>query len=276
MNDKENLPINRYRIALMCTITLALLSFVRSKPSKPVVYIIGDSTVATSSPTSLIQGWAGYISAFFDSSKILIADRAVAGISSRTYLTKAVHDKKMLRNGMWDSIKTTLKPGDYVIMQFGHNDDSPLNDTARSRGSIKGIGNDTLKMFNKFIQRQEIVHSYGYYIKTFINDTRAKGAIPVLCSPVPMNHWSNGKVIRNDNTYGLWLAQVAKETNTTYIDLNKLVADRYDQLGQDAVTQEYFTIDQVHTTANGAKLTAYCLATQLKETKRLRLRKFLK
>ena len=276
MNKIRKLPFNWCRNVLLAALTLAFLSFIGFKPPKPVLYIIGDSTVATSSPKNQIQGWAGYMSAFFDTSKILIADRAVPGISSRTYLTKAVHDQKMLRNGMWDSIKTTIKSGDYVIMQFGHNDDSPLNDTARSRGSIKGIGNDTLTMFNKFSRRHEVVHSYGYYIRTFINDARAKGAIPVLCSPVPMNHWNNGRIIRNDNTYGLWLSQIAKQTNITYIDLNKLVADRYELLGQNAVTQDYFAPDQVHTTAKGAELTAYCLVMQLKKTKTLGLRKFLK
>jgi len=262
---------------LTFTTSLVFYSFIEPKPTKPVVYIIGDSTVATASPQSIVQGWAGQLIALFDTSKISVKDRAVPGISSRTYLTKAVHDKNMLRNGMWDSIMTTLKPGDFVIMQFGHNDDSPLNDTSRSRGSIKGIGNDTLKMFNKFLQREEVVHSYGYYIKKFIQDTRLKGATPVLCSPVPMNHWSdNGKVIRNNNTYGLWLSQVAKETNTTYIDFNQLIADKYDQQGKDSVTRKYFTSDRVHTTADGAKLSAMCLAMKLKETKKLGLKKFLK
>ena len=264
-------------LALIFITSIALYSFIEPKLSKPVVYIIGDSTVATASPQSIIQGWAGHLIALFDTSKISVKDRAVPGISSRTYLTKAVHDKKMLRNGMWDSILTTLKPGDFVIMQFGHNDDSPLNDTARSRGSIKGIGNDSLKMFNKFLQREEVVHSYGYYIKKFIQDTRSKGATPVLCSPVPMNHWSdNGKVIRNNNTYGLWLSQIAKQTNTAYIDLNQLIADKYDQQGKDSVTRKYFTTDNVHTTADGAKLSAMCLAMKLKETKKLGLKKFLK
>ena len=78
-------------------------------------------------------GWGSLIHTHFDTSRIHIDNQAIGGRSSRTFLTE----------GRWDKILTTLKPGDYVMMQFGHNDSGPINDTIRARGSIKGIGNET-------------------------------------------------------------------------------------------------------------------------------------
>ena len=96
---------------------------------KPVFYIIGDSTVknGSGSSTNLLQGWGSFIADYFDTSKITVENDAIGGRSSRTFLT----------DGRWDKILTTLQKGDYVIMQFGHNDGGPLDDTARARESLK-------------------------------------------------------------------------------------------------------------------------------------------
>jgi hypothetical protein len=80
-------------------------------------------------------------------------------------------------------------------MQFGHNDASPLDDTARARGTIKGIGDDSTEIYNPIRKINEVVHSYGWYMRRFVKDTKAKGAIPIVCSLIPRDNWKDGKVI---------------------------------------------------------------------------------
>ena len=72
--------------------------------------------------------------------------------------------------------KGRLKQGDFVIMQFGHNDAGPLDDTARARGTLKGIGDDSTEIYNPRRKREETVHTYGWYMRKYVNDARAAGA----------------------------------------------------------------------------------------------------
>jgi lysophospholipase L1-like esterase len=245
------------------------------KKERPVLYLIGDSTVASAPSHSEIQGWGGHLASFFDTTKIRLENRAVAGTSSRTYQTKGVHTAGMLKNGMWDSVMVTLKPGDFVMMQFGHNDDSPIDDTARSRGSLKGTGTDSTVIFNRFLKKQETVHTYGWYLRKFISDTRLRGAVPVICSPIPKNAWKDNRVVRNTNDYNKWCAEVAASTGTLFINLNKLIADHYDADGQAKVDTLYFVKDHIHTTLAGAMLNAGIVATGIRESDS-RLKKYLK
>ncbi|MFX5752271.1 hypothetical protein ABTE32_22895, partial [Acinetobacter baumannii] len=71
------------------------------------------------------------------------------------------------------------------MMQFGHNDSSPLDDTARARGTIKGIGEDSTEIYNPIRKMKEMVHTYGWYMRKFANDAKAKGATVIICSPIP-------------------------------------------------------------------------------------------
>src|SRR5471030_755084 len=88
-----------------------LLSFTLIQ-HKPVLYIIGDSTVKNGDGknTNQLQGWGSFIDEWFDTAAIEVRNLAIGGRSSRTFLT----------DGRWDKILATLQPGDYVIMQFGH------------------------------------------------------------------------------------------------------------------------------------------------------------
>ncbi|RZM28018.1 MAG: rhamnogalacturonan acetylesterase [Pedobacter sp.] len=251
----------------------ALASFIKERP---VLYIIGDSTVATGSSNNPIQGWGGKIISLFDTTRVKIQNRAVSGTSTRTYLSKGVHDRNMLKNGMWDSILVTLKPGDFVLMQFGHNDESAVVDSTRMRGTIKGIGTDSVIVFNPLLNRNETVHSYGWYLEKIITDVRNHGATPIVCSPIPKNFWKNGKVIRNNADYGKWASEVAHKTHSFFIDLNRMVADKYDADGQNKVDSLYFVKDHIHNTAAGAELNASLVAKALRQQQKPNLTKYLK
>lgn len=221
---------------------LMLSSFVVYQVNKPVLYIIGDSTVKNGDGTGkdTLWGWGSFVHQYFDTTKIEIQNQAIGGRSTRTFIT----DKR------WDKILMTLKKGDYVLIQFGHNDASPLDDTARARGTIKGIGDDSVEIYNPIRKVREVVHSYGWYLRKYVNEAKEKGAIPIICSLVPRNNWEQGKLVRS-NDYAPWAKEVALQTGAKYIDLNGLIADKYDIIGEKQVAV-YFPKDHTHTNKDGA------------------------
>ena len=247
-------------------LVLAFCSF-QYIQTKPVLYIIGDSTVKNGSGTGAdkLWGWGSFLSGYFDTTRIEVQNHAIGGRSSRTFITE----------GRWDKILNTLKQGDFVIIQFGHNDSSPLDDTARARGTIKGINDDSTEIYNPIRKMKETVHSYGWYMRKFINDTKAKGATAIVCSPVPRNNFVNGKVQRGTTDYGLWAKQVAAQTGAAYIELNGMIADRYDSLGAETVSK-FFPVDHTHPNEEGSRLNADMVVKGIRDLDKTKLRDFLK
>lgn len=241
-------------------------SFVLWKKQKPVFYIIGDSTVRNGDGNGKNQqwGWGSFIADHFDTTKIGIRNNAIGGRSSRTFITE----------GRWDKILATLKKGDYVIMQFGHNDAGPLDDTARARGTIKGIGDESKEIYNPIAKKQEVVYTYGWYIRKYIRDAKAKGAIAIVCSPIPRNDWKEGKVMRSSESYAKWANEVAKQEGAYFIDLNEIVASKYEEIGAEKM-KPFFPVDHTHTNIDGAKLNAELVIKALKEMKPGKLKKYL-
>jgi lysophospholipase L1-like esterase len=180
-------------------------------------------------------------------------NRAIGGRSSRTYITE----------GHWDDTLALMKAGDVVLFQFGHNDSGPLDDTARARGTLKGVGGETQEIENPILQRHETVHTYGWYMRKYVDDTVAKGAIPIICSPIPRKMWKDGKVVRNAQDYGGWARQVATEKHVAFIDLNEIIARHYDALGE-AKVEPLFADPHTHTSRAGAELNAEAVVAGLK------------
>lgn len=250
---------------LLAGISLFLLSF--AVKHKPTLYLVGDSTVA--------GGWGKFMDQYFDTTALSVQNRAVPGTSTRTYYTKGVHDKTLAANGMWEGVMQQLKAGDYIMIQFGHNDDSPILDSTRCRGSLKGIGNDTVSVFNPFLNRTEVVHSYGWYLNRFIAEAKSKDATVIICSPIPKNKWKEGKVVRNNELYGKWSREVATNSGVAFLDLNNTIADKYDEEGE-AKVNSYFTDDKVHTNTAGSQLNTSVVVNWIGNTKTLHLGNFLK
>ncbi len=222
----------------------------------PTVFTVGDSTVKNGRGDGAdgLWGWGDFLAQYLDSTKIKLENHALGGTSSRTYIDK----------GLWDSVQNKLRKGDYVLIQFGHNDDGPINDTIRARGTIKGIGDETQEIDNLLTGEHEIVHSYGWYLNKIVEDTKRKGAIPILVSPIPRNKWMNGKVPRNNNDYGLWVEQIADEERIGFIDLNEFLAQKMESLGEKTVTDVlFYEWDHTHTSAKGAALAANIVASNL-------------
>lgn len=224
----------------------------------PTLFLIGDSTVRTGSKGNGDNGqwgWGAPIAEFFDRSRINVLNRAWGGTSSRTFQTQ----------GFWDKVLADLKPGDFVMMQFGHNDSSPINDNQRARGTIKGVGDETQEIDNLLTGKHEVVHSYGWYIRKFITDAKAKGATAIVCSPIPRNNWRDGKVMRASTDYAKWAGEAAKAEGASFIDLNAIIADHYEKIGEEHVTATFFgPKERTHTGAAGAKFNAQCVVEGLK------------
>lgn len=229
-----------------------------SDSTKPTLYAIGNSTVRTGTRGDGANGqwgWGAPIADFFDRSRINVENKAMGGTSSRTFRS----------GGFWLPVLDQLKPGDFVIMQFGHNDSSPINDESRARGTLPGNNDETEEIDNMLTGKHEIVHSYGWYIRQYIKETRARGATPVVCSLIPRNRWTDGQINRSVDGYALWARQAAEQEGAVFVDLNQLICDHYDEIGEGRVTTLYFDGDETtHTNAMGAQMNAVCLVNGLK------------
>jgi lysophospholipase L1-like esterase len=236
-----------------------------ANPKLPTLFLIGDSTVRNGQGDGAggQWGWGEPLFAYFDAKKINVVNRAVGGLSSRTYLT----------SGNWDKVLQMLKPGDFVIMQFGHNDSGALNDDSRARGTIKGTGEETEEIDNILTKKHEVVHSYGWYLRKFIADAKAKGATAIVCSLIPRKIWKDGHVVRNSADYAKWAAEVARSENVAFIDLNEIIARKYDELGQEKV-EPLFADPHTHTSLAGAELNAASVVAGLKALKKNPLAKY--
>ncbi len=167
-----------------------------------------------------------------------------------------------------------LKPGDYVLMQFGHNEGSkPDTSKGGYRGVLRGIGKDSVQLTWKD-GTPETVYTYGQYLRKFIDEARAKGAIPIVLSMIPRNDWKDDKVVLADKDFGLWAQQVAEEKNATFINLNKITADKYNILGKEKV-KVFFPNEHTHTSKEGAKINAESVAEGISLSDEKRLKQFL-
>jgi rhamnogalacturonan acetylesterase len=250
------------KITLVLLITaFAVLAFVNQQ--KPTIYLIGDSTTHNSDKET--WGWGSIIPNYFDLSKISIQNHAMAGRSTRTFI----------KEGRWNKVDSLLKPGDYVMMVFGHNEGSQPDTTKKGyRGVLKGIGEETVELTWPN-GTKETVHTYGWYFRKFIRETKAKGAMPIVLSMIPRNEFRDGKVIRADSDYGKWAQEVAQQEGAIFIDMNRITADKYDKWGPDLV-KKFFPGDHTHTNKTGATINAESVAEGIKADPKNPLNKYLK
>ncbi len=249
-------------------IILSLAGSLLLTKEKPTIYLIGDSTVAGYSGNTLEdkRGWGAFLADHFDTTQVTIINKARGGRSSRSYIGER----------LWDEVHDQLDSGDYVIIQFGHNDGGAINDDHRARGSIKGNSDSTLIIDNMLTKKREIIKSYGWYIRKYIADTRAKGATPIVCSHIARDRWTDGKVDRADRDYAKWAREAAAEEGALFIELNELTASAYEKAGVDYTSDTLFSQDNTHTTPYGAKLNAKIVADAIRELSGSDLKNYLK
>ena len=245
---------------------------VRREEGKPVVFFTGDSTVKNADKDDDgMWGWASQAQTVFDTTKVTLVNAARAGRSTRSFI----------REGLWDKVYNSLQPGDYVTIQFGHNDICPITDK-KARGVI-AESKDTLHVYHLDNDTYEVVYSFGWYLKKMIDDVREKGATPILVSLTPRNEWPDGRIERRDGSYGKWYREVVAETGVEFIDMHNISADFLDKkfavkkLPEDkekakakiAELKEkagkYFKKDHTHASKTGAQMNAQSFAKGLRQ-----------
>jgi len=220
-----------------------------ANPALPTIFLIGDSTVryGRGDGGDNAWGWGDFLGKHFDLSKINICNQAVGGTTTRNYISM----------GHWERVIAMVKPGDFLMMQFGSNENgSPVT----GKCALKGIGDETLTVSTN--GTTEIVYTFGAYLRKFIAETRAKGATPIVCSFIPRKTWKDGKIVRSKETLAGWAGQVAQAENAPFVDLNELIAARYDAMGP-TIVDPMFADGHLHTTAAGAELNAQCVVDGL-------------
>lgn len=220
--------MKNYKIAAIAFLGVLFLSAFSFKSKVTTIYLIGDSTVADYSLEKDYEskrfpqvGWGQVFQPFFqkDSLKLVknilgnakevkIDDRAKGGRSTRTFF----------QEGRWAAVYKTLQKGDVVMMQFGHNDSSEEKP-----------------------ERYVNIEGYKEFLRLFINQSREKGATPIVLTPVARNYpWKDGKLSNVHGEYPQAAKDVAKELNVKLIDLNELSMAFFSSKGKDYVTQNYF------------------------------------
>ena len=252
-------------LSLLAVLAVALAPAADEPPARPTLFIVGDSTVHNVAKGQ--QGWGDPVAALFDKTKIKVENRARGGRSSRTFITE----------GRWDEVLAAAKPGDFVLIQMGHNDGGALDDAARARGSIRGTGEETKEINNPITKKKEVVHTYGWYLRKYIGDAREKKMTPIIVSPIPrcpQKQVANGGVEKNN--YAAWSEEVATAEKVPFVHLNKIVMGKYADMTPADIKAKYFTAaDGAHTSPAGAELNAACVVEGLRELKDCVLKEYL-
>ena len=216
---------------IFCFPFLLFLSCQTQKNKTTTIYLIGDSTMANYADNYdpgkdyykiryPVTGWGQVFQEFFTNfnaedfnpiiktDSVIIDDRARGGRSTRTFF----------QEGRWRKVYDDLKPEDIVIMQFGHND---------------GSENHPDRYVN--------IEGYKEFLRLFVAQTKEKGAIPVILTPVCRNYpWENNHLVNVHGEYPEAAQQVADETDAYFIDLNQLSMDAFSKKGREYVSSNYF------------------------------------
>ena len=237
---------------------------VKRVEGKPMVFLAGDSTCKNGSGNGANKqwGWGSFFQEYL-TDQVVVENDAVGGLSSRTFF-----------NNNWPALRDKIQKGDYVLIQFGHNDGGPIN-TGKARGEFKGNDDkkEVLRMEASGINQG--IYSYGWYIRKFCLDAIEKGATPIVMSITPRNmRDENGKIIREVD-YKQWAKEAAEQTGAYFIDLNEISAAKLDKLSKEEA-DKHFQRDHTHSSEIGAERNAQSVVQGIKGLKALPLRKTIK
>ena len=209
---------------LMALVALVVLTAMK-QDRVTTIFIIGDSTAAKKdlSKGSPERGWGMALQCYFDSEYIYVDNHAVNGRSSKSFIDE----------GRWNKVLELMKPGDYVIIQFGHNDEKPQADRHTDPGS-----------------------TFDYNLAKFVRETREHGGIPILMNCVVRRNYfvkapendddeklrnttfkDGVKMVEGDtlvDTHGLYRVaprDVARRMNCFFVDANQITHDLEQSLG---------------------------------------------
>lgn len=249
------------------------------------VHTIGDSTMANQPENGEIRGWGQMFQQFFDENQVLVNNRGKSGASSKSFYLEPAY---------WNSVKTQIKPGDYVIIQFAHNDEKNGGMDGDELKALYTAAGKTAEAAAIDYRGTTASGTYKEYLRNYVRETRELGAVPVLATAICRNYW-NGSSIRqngahnlgesfdrwdvasatvvkssvaaNDFTYSYPHATeaIAQELSVPLLDITEITKKLYESYGQINCSKQIFTAnDGTHPSALGATLIARLAAREMK------------
>jgi rhamnogalacturonan acetylesterase len=227
-------------------------------PKLPTLFIVGDSTARN----GVDLGWGDHLAHYFDTAKINVANRSRAGRSSRSYMVE----------GLWAKTLAEIKPGDLVMLQWGHNDGGDLGGN-KPRGDLPGDSDETKdvpQVTGPMSGQTETVHTYGWYNRKYVADIEAKHATPMFLSMTIRDIWrpdaAGADHIERETNFNTIMHKIADDDHLFFIDMATIEADRLEATGKEKAAL-LFPIDHTHTSPEGAELNAQSVVIALKLAK---------
>lgn len=225
--------MNKLKITLLL-LTIAGISSSFKGADKANIWLIGDSTMAAKKAERFPEsGWGVELSDYV-TEKSIIHNHAASGRSTKSFVDE----------GRWKIVKDSLKKGDYVVIEFGHNDE---------------------KTEDKL--HTDAQTSFKDNLRNFVRETRAKGCTPIICSSIVRRKFDeSGNLVDTHGGYIAAADEVAQETKTIYIDMEKLTRQLVIKLGPEKSKElfNYGKKDDTHLNHYGAKIVAGLFVQEIK------------
>jgi len=193
------------------------------------------------------RGWGMYLQAFFNTDSVEVNNRGKSGASTRTFYET---------ENLWPSVKKQMKVGDYLIIQFAHNDEKCKGEDVYVYNSdMRAQGKDTIVD----MRGTEPNTTYKEYLRKFIREAREMGVTPILMSPICRAYFKDGKInnegrhiLSEEKNYPRSMREVADEMGVPFLDMTERSRDLYEEAGQNYCMTNYFNCgDKTHTSAAG-------------------------
>lgn len=243
-------------------LAICLLTLVPADAAKRKVHTIGDSTMSDYKPAATPKrGWGMYLQAFFNTDSVEVNNRGKSGASTRTFYET---------DNLWPSVKKQMLPGDYLIIQFAHNDEKCKGeDVYAENARLRAQGKDTLTD----MRGTEPNTTYKDYLRRYVNEAREMGVTPILMSPICRAYFQKDGKINDEGRHDLSaishqpsavskdyvkaMREVAEEMHVPFLDMTACSQGLYELQGKEYCMEHYFNCgDKTHTSAEGGLMIA--------------------
>ena len=241
-------------------LSLCCLALLPMEAAKRRVHTIGDSTMAEYKPAATPKrGWGMYLQAFFNPDSVEVNNRGKSGASTRTFYET---------DNLWPSVRQQMHAGDYLIIQFAHNDEKCKGeDVYVQNARLRAEGKDTLTD----MRGTEPNTTYKGYLRKYVTEAREMGVTPILMSPICRAYFKDGTInaegrhdltIHNsqftiDKDYVRCMREVAEQMNVPFLDMTARTKEFFEYAGQETCMSQYFNCgDKTHTSASGGMVVA--------------------
>ncbi|MCR5841208.1 MAG: rhamnogalacturonan acetylesterase [Bacteroidales bacterium] len=230
----------------------------RRRGDHPVLFLVGDSTMRTEvagNGDNGQWGWGYFLENYFDTDRITVENHALGGESTRSWF----------KNYLFPMLRA-VRPGDWVIIQLGHNDQyggREMN-SGRFRGILPGTGKEYTEVILPGNGTRERVYTYGEYLRIYVDEIRAKGGQPLLLSLTSRSgRGPDGRMVPDRNTDAI--RSIAQEKGVPFIDFNAAIRHKFDEVFDPAKVSYLFFSDGIHPSSFGAVINAETFVEELRK-----------